>query len=450
MANETYGAIKLSDANAVGSMLVKKMGGSGYAPSEWAEQINLMGKLPEKTVSGSIASFPDGADDVPVKSAKFYFLPSGGGGTPSAPVAITGVSGLSVTRTGKNLLDMTVYDGGSYNPAVGTTITLSVSASQFTKTGNAYTIDTTTSWKTFTVRMPVKSGVTYYRKFTMSASGTNLGSSEYYLDADNKVIGSVSNNTDNPHTKTGTLSVPSGAVWFVITFTNRSTSTNTLTITEPQLEVGSTATTYEAYSTPTTYPVSWSEHGTIYGGYADIVTGEGKEIIGMIRLDTLPFTKNGTQNNPNGTYFSLDGVTVPFVGWGSGGRDSASCTELAKASAGAGGQTEPNNTFWWNNASTGWRVVWGLPYGGSSLDDFTRFLTNRDVVVVGKLTTPNDFSFQPVSPVPSTYLGSNNFFSDANGDSEVTYRRDIDLALSASATRSAPVSTQETQESEER
>lgn len=63
------GTIHLSTANAVGAVLNKKMGvTTGFAPSVWADTINLMGKLPEKTVSGSIAHFEDGADDVPLKA----------------------------------------------------------------------------------------------------------------------------------------------------------------------------------------------------------------------------------------------------------------------------------------------------------------------------------------------------------------------------------------------
>ena len=41
------------------------------------------------------------------------------------------------------------------------------------------------------------------------------------------------------------------------------------------LEVGSTATTYEPYETPTQYTASLGR--TIYGGTADIVTGEGED-----------------------------------------------------------------------------------------------------------------------------------------------------------------------------
>ena len=77
MSNE-YGAIPLSTANAVGASLKKKMGSlTGYAPVEWAETINKLGnKLPERTVSGAVCSFSDGADDVPIKTATFNIDPT--------------------------------------------------------------------------------------------------------------------------------------------------------------------------------------------------------------------------------------------------------------------------------------------------------------------------------------------------------------------------------------
>lgn len=66
--NSKYGAIKYSDAEAIGAMLVKKLGGEGYSPAEWASAIQIMGKLPEVTVEGSIITITDGAGEVPVKS----------------------------------------------------------------------------------------------------------------------------------------------------------------------------------------------------------------------------------------------------------------------------------------------------------------------------------------------------------------------------------------------
>lgn len=63
-----------TDMNAV---LNKKFGtSSDYPPAVWAKTINLLGKLPEATVSGSIVTFSDGAEDVPLKSCEVALSPS--------------------------------------------------------------------------------------------------------------------------------------------------------------------------------------------------------------------------------------------------------------------------------------------------------------------------------------------------------------------------------------
>lgn len=85
-----------TDMNAV---LNKKFGTSqDYPPTDWAPTVNLLGPLPEKTASGSIVSFDDGADDVPIVSGLFDINASGGGGTPDAPIAIVGKTGLTITH----------------------------------------------------------------------------------------------------------------------------------------------------------------------------------------------------------------------------------------------------------------------------------------------------------------------------------------------------------------
>ena len=63
------GGIPSSLKTGMNNVLNKKFGTSTtYDPAGWPDNINLMGPLPEKTVSGAIASFSDGADDVPLKS----------------------------------------------------------------------------------------------------------------------------------------------------------------------------------------------------------------------------------------------------------------------------------------------------------------------------------------------------------------------------------------------
>ena len=122
-----------TDMNAV---LNKKMGTTTtYAPDTWADTVNLMGKLPEKTATGAIASFNDGADDVPIVSGVFDIVAqqSGSGDpSPSNPRPITGFTGMTIHRAdGENphVIDTeyevdwtteagTVY-GGSLNLTTG-------------------------------------------------------------------------------------------------------------------------------------------------------------------------------------------------------------------------------------------------------------------------------------------------------------------------------------------
>lgn len=109
MSNE-YGAIPLSTANAVGASLKKKMGSlTGFAPVDWAETINKLGnKLPERTVSGAVCTFADGADDVPMPSVKASItaVQAGSGDpSPSNVRAISGFAECDVTHTGANVFD---------------------------------------------------------------------------------------------------------------------------------------------------------------------------------------------------------------------------------------------------------------------------------------------------------------------------------------------------------
>lgn len=124
------GSISLDTANAVGAVLNKKFNTArGFKPSEWASAISKLTELEVKTASGSVASFDDGADDVPLKSCTCEILPvqdtSGGAPSPSNPCPITGTTEITVTHTdGQNppiesetktaALGRTVY-GGSHD-----------------------------------------------------------------------------------------------------------------------------------------------------------------------------------------------------------------------------------------------------------------------------------------------------------------------------------------------
>ena len=86
------GSIK-TDMNTV---LNKKFGTTGqdYPPTDWPADVNLLGELEVKTASGSIASFTDGADDVPLDNGVFDVDYTG-----------TAITGMTIRQAGKNLLN---------------------------------------------------------------------------------------------------------------------------------------------------------------------------------------------------------------------------------------------------------------------------------------------------------------------------------------------------------
>ena len=142
--------IPASLKSGMNSVLNKKFGTSTtYDPSGWPDDVNLMGPLPIKSASGAIASFSDGADGVPVKSCVVSFLPSGGGGTPSAPVAIVGHSGITLTNkdnmstpthtdTYTDTFGQTIYGGSrdlTTDKASVTWLSVSISDLTFVKEG---------------------------------------------------------------------------------------------------------------------------------------------------------------------------------------------------------------------------------------------------------------------------------------------------------------------------
>ena len=234
------GSIK-TDMNNV---LNKKLGTTGqdYPPTDWPADVNLLGMLEVKSASGAIASFADGADGVPVKSCSVSFLPSGGGGTPSAPVAITGVSGLSVTQLGKNLFDKTSVANDKY---LSTTTGLEEPAINYCVSDY----------------IPVFSGVTVYIPASQTAR-------RWFYDKNKTPTTYLSNSGNQAYT-------PSADGYIRVSILKTQIDLDTY-----QIEVGSTATTYSAYVTPSVVTDTFGQ--TIMGGTRDLVTDKASVTWGYI------------------------------------------------------------------------------------------------------------------------------------------------------------------------
>ena len=421
MSNSEWGAIRRSLADSVSNVIEKKMEtSSGYKPSEWAEQINLMGPLPEKTASGAIASFNDGADDVPVKEAKFYFLPKQASGTPtpSSPISIDGWTGLTAYRQKKNLLGFDV-EWLSTVPS-----TFDSTKAVYLKSGTQYTISCASVLNATTWRWCFKlfdgSGNAIYSGSDISSSLLTANSSaQYYVEGTNRSTTSL----------TFTANVDGYAMIFIRLGNGDATSK----AVNPQLEIGSSASTYEAYSTPTTYPVSWSEHGTIYGGYVDATRGKVVKTYATITFNGLETWS--AYSGGNGYSRAISDMKS-----GTWYTDNGSRCDIF--------EKQPNNTnlgvrIGVNNDGI-YVVQANTIEGVSDATSFRSWLSNHNMTISYPLATPVEYDITAFTP--NTLYGTNNFFSDANGDAEITYRADINLALSASATRSAPVIQEESEE----
>ena len=225
-----------------------------------------------ETKSGAIASFSTDMA-IPLKSLVVNIEPVQSGSGDPSPTNIRPISGWSaakVNKAGKNFLDMTVYTVGTYNPAVGTTFNLSKATTQFTKSadGRTFTVQTSATWRYFTVFMPIPRGYSLWRKMTLSSTG-QCGISYGYLDKDFKVLYNV-NSTRNPTSISSDMQPGDNVAYAYFLFTKRGTASATLTVTEPQVEIGTSASAYEEFSN-TVYTVDLD--GTRYGGTLDVLTG---------------------------------------------------------------------------------------------------------------------------------------------------------------------------------
>ena len=148
--------------------------------------------------------------------------------------------------SGKNLLSPHLYSGIVYNPTVGSTVTLTDNATQMTDNGDGtFTVTTTATWRYYILVCPVSQANDYHLYIQFSSSGTG-GTSIGYLDSNYTILWNT-NMTDASQTKDYNLSIPTGGAYFYFLFTNRGTASTTLTITNPQIEYGTTATPYEPY-----------------------------------------------------------------------------------------------------------------------------------------------------------------------------------------------------------
>lgn len=212
----------------------------------------------------------------PLKECKIYFEPTqegSGDPSPSNVRAIGGLTELDVYTSKKNLLSSNLSDY---------TIIKTLS-SDFTMANNSMSGTVTvgdrdkSAIKTKTIFPSGTYTVSFDFNSTIHEISSNIWrpiniirkTDDWY--ADQAGMSFISGSSSGHVSKTFTMNEP-----FYITIAlhnfGSAAETGINTISNFQLEFGSEETTFEPYNT--TYPISWSSSGTVYGGYVDLVSGE--------------------------------------------------------------------------------------------------------------------------------------------------------------------------------
>ena len=330
------------------------------------------------SASGSIASFADGADDMPIRSLVTNIEPvQAGSGDPSPTNVrpITGRTGCSVVRTGKNLLEnKKVVRGSVREILIGQDIT------------SGYPIY-------------LKAGVTY----TIS---NNLGRPCYY-----QISGTTTENACN-----GTFSVINDCfvkIWVYLTADQTIDS-----LTWWQLELGSSATSFEEYQGNTISITFPSEAGTVYGGTLDVTNG----VLTVDRVaKRLTVAENLSGAYPGSLIWNSRGAIIrdademkPFI-----------CNRLKYV----GSQTTSSEWKYGTciNANSTSFNLWLKDSAFASLAEATTWLEQNETQICYYLKSPIVHQLSPQQL--NTLLGQNNIYSDVGSIADVQYPADTKLYI---------------------
>lgn len=364
-----------SDMDAV---LNKKFSTSTtYPPADWPDTINLMGPLPERTVSGSIAHIEDGASEVPIKN---WLV--------TLPASLTGYSAIVGTKINSDNLFLLPENDFSVNSV------------DFKVQNNALIIDGTVSGG---------SNISSKNQSFKDYFSFGLPAGTYYFTRGtwNKAtyVYKLSDDTNALVTNSGSFTLSEYTVIYIGFYISLNTSIDNVTF-DGYIKQGSTASSYSPPTQPTQYTASLGR--TIYGGTADIVTGEGVETHKGYTLDNL--TWSGGIIGGNWVWYtdlSADGLKLPAN------------SEIFS------GICDNYTPIRYNGVSSNTNTI-ALRSNGYLYINNGSSETEPTGKVTIELDTQTDFTFTPITPTPETENVC-NFWAD--GDSEVTYRADIDLLL---------------------
>lgn len=343
-------------------------------------------------MTGTVVTISDAMGDIPFETVTVDVVPiQSGSGDPSPTNIrpITGWTGATVTRTGKNLLEPKVFTSGT-----GFTNPVKVDFSKY---------------PSYTFSCNISTDICRTMIYGYSSKSDALG--------DVNKIARTAGTVENVRTISKDLFTyeVAGDVdsieYIVVRFYGSRTTAQDLNNGEIQVEIGSSATAFEPYN-GASYPFTWSDTaGTVYGGTLDVLNGTLRVEYGIIDLGTLNWTVSSAERSVFRT-----GVT---------GR-KYSATEVGYCSS---------YKFYGNDTLT--HLVNNLPDNNVGFQVTTRYILIRDTrftdaesfktAVTGQklvypLASPQTYQLTPVEI--ESLAGANNVWADA-GDVSLTYYDDL-------------------------
>lgn len=353
-----------------------------------------------ETTSGAIASFPDGADGVPVKDLKVSIVPVQSGTGDPAPDnirPITGWTQANVNVSNGNLLTGMVSSSGG-------NVTVTVN-----NDGSIKLYGTCNSSSTIVLKSGVSlEGGTYALSCKVVGTGGSDNSSRFQVVSTGDSYIAVTWNESDDHVSTATLVTASN---YIIRLRVISGTSYDCTL-YPMLARGSQVPNkFRPPMIPNVYTIPLN--GTVYGGTLDVTTGVLTVTHKKSTISELGFAYSAvnTVRTPQLTDFKIqtDPICSAFktVAWSVPLADSPDKCIKAGTTSSVQDRLYIKDTQIGSDATT-----WLSTYGSES--------------VVYELASPQTFALTPTQV--TSLLGNNNLWADCGG-SDVTYRADPRLYL---------------------
>lgn len=377
---------------------------------------------PEYT-SGNLCTFStDIASNL--KECKVHFSPiQEGSGDPSPDNirSISGWDGMDVVRCGKNLLtDEVIYRSAGSN------------LFEYTLANGAISLTIKVSGYSCFVLIKV------FEKITQDMVGLRFKYSASSIDTRHVFVVCNSDGSDRLAVNGQEIEILPQYVGKSLTFRWYATDNaiGTYTASNMQVEIvpstTSQPTAYEPY-TASSFPISWAQQGTVYGGYVDLVSGEvwaEWAVINVTGSQTLYGGPNASYNGAVCTnrYIMLQYNSVVISYASTVVQDHAKCDKLSPISKPT--WSTPDNYPWCcviNNRTQFHFSLDNATLGIQASDNYqirdaaiASWLTQNPLAFVYELATP-----QLIATLTPTQIkalkGINTIYSNANEEIDVKY-----------------------------